>query len=105
MNSLKNFFNHFFLYAKLQTSMRGSDFVFDCNHLLHCKRNKINLNWGGSYIDCPNYIKIIKARINPIYKKDNKCFQYAVTETLNNEKTWGHPERITTIKAFINKYN
>ena len=44
MNSLKNFFNHFFLYAKLQTSMRGSDFVFDCNHLLHCKRNKINLN-------------------------------------------------------------
>ena len=27
-----------------------------------------------------------KAKINPINKKDSKCFQYAVTVTLNNDE-------------------
>ena len=59
--------------------MKGSDFVFDCVHLLYYQCHKINLNRGGSYIDSPDLIKIQKAAINSINKKDNKCFQYAVT--------------------------
>ena len=35
----------------LELSMKGSDFIFDCVHLLHYKCHKINLNCGGSYID------------------------------------------------------
>ena len=37
--------------------------------------------------------------------KTNKCFHYALTFTLNCEEIGKHPERITHIKPFINKYN
>ena len=33
---------------RLQTSMRGADFIFDCVNLLHYKCPKINLKRGGS---------------------------------------------------------
>ena len=47
-----------------------------------------------------------KATINPINKKDNKCFKYAVTVTLNYEEIEKKDrQRITKIKPFINKYN
>ena len=36
---------------------------------------------------------------------DNKCFQYAVTAALNIDKINDHPERISKIKPFIEKYN
>ena len=45
-----------------------------------------------------------KATINAINKKDNKCFQYAATVTLNHEEIGKHPERITKYKSFNNKY-
>ena len=43
----------------------------------------MNQNRGGSYIDSRDWIKKQKATINLINKKDNKCFQEAVTITLN----------------------
>ena len=58
-----------------------------------------------------DYIQILltgqktkKETINPINKKD-KCFQYAETVALNYEEIKEDPERISTIKSFINKYN
>ena len=50
-------------------------------------------------------IKNKKAIIKPINKKDNKCFQYAVTVGLNHEEIKKGPQRLTKIKLFINKYN
>ena len=50
--------------------MQGSDFVFDCAHLLYYKY-KINLNCGASNIDFPDQLKNEKAIINPMNKKDN----------------------------------
>ena len=85
-------------------SMKGSDFVFDYVHLLYYKGHKINMNRGGSYIDSPDWIKNKKATINPINKKDNKCFQYAVTVVLNHDKIAKNPGRITKIKSLVNKY-
>ena len=38
----------------LETSMRNSDFIFYCVHLLYYKCHKINMNCGGSYIDSPD---------------------------------------------------
>ena len=35
--------------------------------------------------------------------KDDKCFQYTVTVTLNYEEVESHPERISNIKSFTNK--
>ena len=65
--------------------MKNSEFVFDYVHLLYYKCHKINQNRGGSYEDSPNWMKHKKPTINPINKKDNKCFQYAVTVTLYYE--------------------
>ena len=46
-----------------------------------------------------------KAKINPINKDNNKCFQYAVTVGLNHEEIKKDPQGITKCKPFINKYN
>ena len=50
-------------------------------------------------------LKTKKARANLINKKDSKCFQYAVTATINYEGIKGDPKRIKQIKPFIDKYN
>ena len=80
--------------------MKGSDFVFDCVHLL-------NLYLVGSYIDSPDCLKNKKETINPINKIDNKYLQYARALALNHEKIRKNPEIINTIsiKFFTDKYN
>ena len=67
--------------------------------------HKINPNCFGSYIDFPGWIKNKVATINPINKKDNKYFQYAVTITLNYEEINKDLQRITKSTPFINRYN
>ena len=39
-------------------------------------------------------MKSKKTTINPINKKDNKCFQYAVTVALNHKEIKKNPQRI-----------
>ena len=69
----------------LETSMRGSNFIFDSVQLLYYKCHRIKLKHGGSHIDSPDWIKKKKAAINP-KSPDDKCFQYAVTVALNYEE-------------------
>ena len=85
--------------------MKGREFVFDYVQLLYYKYHKTNPNRGGPYIVSPDWIKNKKATINPINKKDNECFQYALIVTLNYEEIKEDTQRITKIKCFINKYN
>ena len=98
-DSLKN------RYQNNLESMQDNEFVFDYVKLLYYKWHKINPNRGRSYIESPDWIKNKKATINYINKKDNKCFQYAVTVALNYEEIRKDLQRITKIKSFINKYN
>ena len=71
---------------------------------MYYKLNKVSLRRGGSYIDSPKWLKNKKATI--IRKnKDDKCFQYALNVALNHEQIKDHPERMSKIKAFIDKYN
>ena len=88
----------------LEESMRGSDFAYDSIDALYYNLNKVSLSRGGSYIDSPKWLKNKKATTNP-KNKDDKCFQYALTVALNYEKIKDHPERISKIKPFIDKYN
>ena len=88
----------------LEEEMRGSEFVFDGVNMLYYDLNKINLNRGESYIDCPVWIKNKKATINP-NNNDNKCFQYALTVALNYEKIKNDPQRISKTEPFIDLYN
>ena len=72
--------------------MEGREFFFKCVNLLHYKCHKINPNRGGSYIDSRDWIKNKKVTINPINKKGNKCFLYAVAVALNHEEIGKHSE-------------
>ena len=83
--------------------MRVNEFVFNYFQLLYYKFHKINLNRGGSYIASSDWIKNKKASINPINKKDNKCFQQAITVALNHEVIKKDPQRKTKIKFLIKK--
>ena len=58
----------------------------------------------GSYIDSPGWIKKKGSTINP-KNTDDKFFQYTATVALNNEEFESHPERVSSIKPFISKYN
>ena len=89
----------------LEESIRRSEFLYDSVDALYYNLNKISLSRGGSYIDSPKWLKNKKATINPQNKKDDRCFQYAVTVALNHKQIKDHPERISKIKAFIDKYN
>ena len=81
--------------------MRGSEFVFDYIQLLCYKCYKIMFDRGASYIDSPYWIKNKKAAKNLIDKKDNKCFKYAETFTLNYEEIKKDPLRITKILKIL----
>ena len=43
-------------YQNILELKKGSQFLFNCVHLLYYKFHKINLNCCGSYIDSPNMI-------------------------------------------------
>ena len=83
----------------LEKSMKGGEFIFDYVHVLYYKCHKINPVHGGSFMDSPNWIKKKKATINPVIK-DNKCFQYTETVTLNHEELKKNSQRITKLNLF-----
>ena len=82
----------------------GSNFVFESIDLLAVYIHKINLKRGKSYIKSPDWILYKRVTINP-KNKDNKCSQYSITVALNHQEIENHPERISNIKPFIDKYN
>ena len=82
----------------LETSMKGSDFLFDCVHYY-----TTDFKRGLSYIDSADWMKNKIAAINLVRKKDFISFQYAVTVTLNHEQIKKDVQRITKIKHFTDK--
>ena len=85
--------------------MIGSEFVFYSIDLLCYKlHKKKSLNRGGSYIDSPEWLKNIKATINPKNNDDN-YFQYTLTVALNYQNVKKDIQRISKIKLFIDQYN
>ena len=84
--------------------MKESHFEFDGVNFLHYYFSKTSIYRGGSYIDSPKWLKDKKSTINP-KNNDDKCFQYAVILALNLDNIDNHPERISKIKTFIDKYN
>ena len=85
--------------------MRGSDFVFDYVEFLNYIFHETDMKRSGSYIESPEWIKNKKATINPKNKKDDKCFQYAVTIALNYDEIGDHHERVKKVKPFFDQYD
>ena len=89
-----------------RTKMKKSDFTYDHVRAFYYKLHKISINRsGGSYIDSQDWIKNKKTRINPKNKNDDNCMQCAMVALLNYQQISDHPERISKIKRFINKYD
>ena len=86
--------------GNLETSIEGSEFIFDSVKLMYYKCHKVNFRLSGSYIDSPDWIKKRKATIN-LKNKDDKCFQYVVLVAFNYEEIKWNPERDSNIKPFI----
>ena len=57
----------------LETSMKGSDFIFDSVQLMYYMCHKVNFICRGSYIDFPDWVKKKKATMNS-KTTDIKCF-------------------------------
>ena len=55
----------------LETSTKGSDFIFDSVQLVYYKYHKVNFKCAGSFIDSPYWIKKKKTKINPKIKMIN----------------------------------
>ena len=88
----------------METSIKGSDFIFDRFNLLHYQCHKRNLKCSGSYVNSPDWIKKKNATKNSI-NYDDKYFEYTATDGLNYNKIGQNLQRISKIKPFINAYN
>ena len=82
---------------------RGSEFLFYSVDLLYYYLNKTSLRRGKSYIKSPKWLKNKRATINPENKKDDNCFQYALTVALNHQNIENNAQRISNIKPFISQ--
>ena len=102
---IKGLFNSFLTNYRNQEAVlrNGSNFAFESVDLLSYSFYKIGLRRGRSYIKSPKWVLNKRATTNP-KNKDNKCFQYSVTVALNHQNIENHPERISNIKPFIDKY-
>ena len=85
--------------------MKESEILFDGVNALYYDLNKISLNRGKSYIDSPKWLKNKKTTINPQNKKDDRCFQYALTVALSYQNIKNNPQRVSKIKPFNDQYN
>ena len=72
---------------------------------MYFKCDKVSFICSSSYIDSTDWIK--KEKSNNKYKADTdyNCFQYGATVALNYEEIGWHPQGVSSIKPFINKYN
>ena len=59
----------------------------------------ISLNFSGSYIDSPDWVKTKKATVNPINKYD-KCFQYDQIVAWSHKEPGNNPQKNIKSWAF-----
>ena len=66
---------------------------------------KIKLRRGGSYIPTPDWIPAKKATVNPKNIHDSCCFAYSIVASIHNDEIDHHPDKITKLTPFIDRYN
>ena len=57
--------------GNLETSMEGSEFIFDLVYMMYYKCHEVNFRRGGPYIDSPDWVKKKKATISRKNADDN----------------------------------
>ena len=79
---------------------------FTLDYILHLDIDfhKLELVRGGLHIELPDWIAEKKAVINPKNTGED-CFKWAVIAALHHEDISNHPERITQLKPYVERYN
>ena len=68
---------------------------------MYYKCHKVNSKHGGLYIDSPDWIKKKNVTTNKIWMIN----VFNTQQLLHYEEIESHPERVSNIKLFINKYD
>ena len=79
---------------------------FSIDHIMHLDIDfhRLVLTRGSSYIPVPEWIATKKAVINP-KNTDEECFKWAVIAALHHEEIGVHPERISKLKPYAERYD
>ena len=96
-----------FAHIKTQTehpALPKSGFTLDSILHLNINFHRLLLTRGSSYIELPAWITYKKSVINP-KNEDEQCFKYAVIAALHHDNIGAHPERISKLRTYIDKYN
>ena len=89
-----------------QVSREKGNLILDSVDLIQYKKiHKTSLKRGSSYIKSPELLSNKKATIHPKNSKCNCCFAYFIVVALNHQNIKNHPERITNIIPFVDKYD
>ena len=79
---------------------------FESVDLLYYSLHKTTLKRAGSsYAESYEWIKNKRATTNPKNEHDNNCFHYSSIVSLNHWNIENHPEELSKLQPFINKYN
>ena len=80
-----------------ETSMRGSDFIFDSVQLLYFKCHKLTLE----NVDIYWFSRLEKKKKTAIIQNndDHKLFQYATTISLNFKEFKKYTQRVSNVKS------
>ena len=80
-------------------------FIFDEVLFLDVNFHRLNLTRGGSYLPLPEFIVNKKAMINSRNEDDDECFKWAVIAVLHHAEIKVSPERIYSLKKFVDNYD
>ena len=107
-SELNEIINEMFANMNMQIenpALTNSRFVFDGVLFLGVNFHQLNLTRGSSYIPLPSCLASKKTVINPKNENDEECYKRAVTAALHHEEIKSHPECISNIMRYNNKYN
>ena len=85
-------------------ALLNSRFIFEEVLYMDINIHQLNLTRGSSYLPLPDWLARKKAIINP-KDEGQECFKWAVIAALEFQNIESHPERISNLIKFSNKYD
>ena len=85
-------------------ALLNSRFIFEEVLYMDINIHQLNLTRESSYLPLPDWLVRKKAIINP-KNEDRECFKWAVIVALQFQNIESHPERISNLIKFSNKYD
>ena len=85
-------------------ALLNSRFIFEEVLYMDINIHQLDLTRGSSYFSLPDWLARKKAIINP-KNEDQECFRWAVIAALEFQNIESHPERISNLIKFSNKYD